>query len=320
MDGPNVNWKFISLLENYVDQTHDSKFLNIGSCGLHIVHGAFKDAITVSKWTIEQFFTDIFYLFSDSPARRSDYVAVTNHSKFPFKFCRCRWVENLSVAKRALEMIPTIRVFCDAIKEKKVNQPTCKSYFNVLEGLKDPLLEIKIHCFISIAEIVNSKFLVKYQTDAPMIPFLAEDLFQMNKLLMFRVLKTESVNNLTTHKNVAIFNFKNKDDHCHVHRVDLGFMAEKGIKALLSKKEISPKQALEIRGSCQAPILRLLEKLQEKSPFSCQLVRCLACLNPTEISKNPQGAIRKFDSVLQVLADRNKVDSNTYDTIKVLIG
>ena len=44
MDGPRLNWKLLSLL-NEDRQKEDAdlpQLLNVGSCGLHVVHGAFS--------------------------------------------------------------------------------------------------------------------------------------------------------------------------------------------------------------------------------------------------------------------------------------
>lgn len=46
MDGPNVNIKFLRLLKQYLNEDTKSHLtiLDIGSCGLHVVHNAFKTA------------------------------------------------------------------------------------------------------------------------------------------------------------------------------------------------------------------------------------------------------------------------------------
>ena len=45
MDGPNVNWCVLSILnETRKDQEHAQLF-ETGSCGLHIVHGAFQTGV-----------------------------------------------------------------------------------------------------------------------------------------------------------------------------------------------------------------------------------------------------------------------------------
>ena len=43
MDGPNVNWKFHDLMNEDMQTDFGKSLINIGSCGLHVVNGAFKD-------------------------------------------------------------------------------------------------------------------------------------------------------------------------------------------------------------------------------------------------------------------------------------
>ena len=44
MDGSNVNWAFHEDLESYrkIEDPKAPSLLNIGSCGLHVLHGAYK--------------------------------------------------------------------------------------------------------------------------------------------------------------------------------------------------------------------------------------------------------------------------------------
>ena len=46
----------------------------------------------------------MYSLFKDSPARRADYIALTGCHKFAKKFCQVRWVENVDIALRVLEI------------------------------------------------------------------------------------------------------------------------------------------------------------------------------------------------------------------------
>ena len=45
MDGPNVNWAFYNQLQKKIKLDHNTQMLNVGSCGLHIIHGAFKHGV-----------------------------------------------------------------------------------------------------------------------------------------------------------------------------------------------------------------------------------------------------------------------------------
>ena len=46
MDGPHVNWKLLEMLEqDRSSQDQYPDFLNVGSCSLHVFHGAFHSGM-----------------------------------------------------------------------------------------------------------------------------------------------------------------------------------------------------------------------------------------------------------------------------------
>ena len=57
MDGLNMNWKFYELVQSRLQKETNKSVLNIGSCGLHILHGAFKNGVEASGWNIDEFLT-----------------------------------------------------------------------------------------------------------------------------------------------------------------------------------------------------------------------------------------------------------------------
>nr|CAD7262292.1 unnamed protein product [Timema shepardi] len=66
MDGPNVNLKFITLLQEHIKSVTDNE--DISSLLRHM-----------------------YYLFTDSPARRALFTQLTGCASFPLKFCGVRW-------------------------------------------------------------------------------------------------------------------------------------------------------------------------------------------------------------------------------------
>ena len=66
MDGPSINMRFYSELA-----------IDVGSCGLHIIHGAFKTGVECIDWLIKNTLKESFQVLHDTPARRSDYISVT---------------------------------------------------------------------------------------------------------------------------------------------------------------------------------------------------------------------------------------------------
>lgn len=86
MDGPSTNWKVLELLNQKRTEDEDPTMVNIGSCGLHIVHGAFKTGMESSDWKIAKLLKSMWQLFHDSPARRELYIRLCESEQFPCRF------------------------------------------------------------------------------------------------------------------------------------------------------------------------------------------------------------------------------------------
>ena len=68
MEWPNINWPFYSKVEQSLQNDHGVCLINIGSCGLHIVHGAFQKGVEDTKWKLDSFLKSLHQLLKDSPA------------------------------------------------------------------------------------------------------------------------------------------------------------------------------------------------------------------------------------------------------------
>jgi len=178
MDGLSVNWKFFEALRVGVDAA-DPQLLELGSCGLHVIHGAFQTGHKAAGWSVNEMLRSMYGLFKDSPARRADYISQTGNSMFPKKFCQVRWLANVDVATRAIEVFPHVKKYVETVK-KLPGSITCK---NVVNACEDPLSLAKLAFFSSVAAMFEP-FLRKYQTAQPMIVFLYDDTdLQINRFL-----------------------------------------------------------------------------------------------------------------------------------------
>lgn len=91
MDGPAVNWKFLRELKDEFQCLPSVQcFVDMGSCGLHVIHGAFKTGITASGWKVVTYLRAIYDLFKNVPARRADYMTFADTEIFPKIFCSVR--------------------------------------------------------------------------------------------------------------------------------------------------------------------------------------------------------------------------------------
>ena len=319
MDGPRVNWKLLSLLceDREKDDADLPKLLNIGSCGLHIVHGAFYTGCRATDWNIDGILRALYYLFEDSPAKREDYTSITDSTIFPLNFCATRWVEDDKVAQRALEIWPNVQKYIkEVLKRSKSKQPTSASFATIAKATKDVLLPAKLQVFVYISKVLKP-FLVKYQTDEPMIMFLAEDLFDMCGKLMQKFVKKSVLDSTDTMSKLANLNVLDKENHKAASAVDIGFAA-KGTLVKLAKPKpvVSERGLLEFRMECIKFLSQVTNKLLERSPLKYKLVRRLFCLNPKKMVTEPEECTQAFEDVLDKLIETKWRSSTVSDDLK----
>ena len=108
MDGPTANWSVMDKLNTYRSENELASFFEIGSCGLHIVHGAFKTGVIATNWELDKVFLAMLKLLNDSPARRDVYKTVNGTNEFLLHFCKTYWVEDEPVAACAIDVWPNI--------------------------------------------------------------------------------------------------------------------------------------------------------------------------------------------------------------------
>ncbi|XP_048087841.1 uncharacterized protein LOC125286663 isoform X1 [Alosa alosa] len=306
MDGPNVNFKLLKLLQNEHSELHgDAQLISVGSCGLHTLHNAMKAGFTT--WQVDKLLRALHHIFHNVPAHREDYTATTGSSTFPRSFCGHRWVENVPVAERAVEIWPMISTYVDAVQKKKVPNPNTASYDTILAAQADDLIIPKLQFFLSVARSF-SPILTKYQTDEPVLPFLAKDLKELLMALLRRFVKRELLQDRSSLQIITI-QVSEEKNWVSLKNVDIGLGAESAIKALQSKPggKIGELSVLTFRKECLQCLVKVVGKLQDKSPLKFPMVRHIASLDPTRIHQEPEWCIKQMKSVVQTFLQGKKL-------------
>ncbi|KAJ8031243.1 hypothetical protein HOLleu_27914 [Holothuria leucospilota] len=315
MDGPNVNWKvFDQLCKDVKKQQIGKKLLNLGSCGMHVMHNAFRCGCQACGWNLEESLQSMHSLFKDSPARSEDYISITGSSKFPSLFCKHRWLENVCVMQRALEVMPQLKKYIEATKQKKVTKPTSKTYDTVCEAVADPLFPTKGEFFISVAGDLEP-FLAKYQTDAPMMAFLASDLYSVLKSLMQCFVKQTVLADVTTALRMSKISVEDKKNLKELSNVDVGFVAKNLLSQLKKRGAISDREVLKFKQECQTFLSSVCKKLLEKSPIKYPIVRTSSWLNPECVASQPVNSKSTLTTCLQLLVDAGYVHARDCDRV-----
>lgn len=313
MDGPNVNHKF------YREYTADRKtmhpeapdLIDIGSCGLHVVHGAFKRGANATGWKMENILRSLWYLFADSPARRADYTALTGSSKFPLQFCATRWIEDVAVAERALDIWDAVCNYVTAVSSgPKSKIPKSASYMTISKAVNDPLVLAKLHVFVATAKCL-SPFLKRFQSDKPMVPFLAKELYQLLCSLLEKFIKRAVVESLTV-SSIVELNLNDGNNAKSSKHVSVGFAASE----ILKNGEFSEVKAVEFRYQCQIFYKAVCEKILERSPLKFPVVRNLDCLNPnTMVNCSQTRQEHMLEDLLSSMTANKLVNSADCDAI-----
>ena len=77
MDGPNQNWKIEIIQEHWEHNDHDDPDLtDIGSCRLHVLHGAYGTAQKAIDWNLNKLLKVVYSIFAFSPTWRKDYLEI----------------------------------------------------------------------------------------------------------------------------------------------------------------------------------------------------------------------------------------------------
>ena len=143
IDGPNVNWKFYRDLfqERRGEELPD--LLNIVSCGLHVVHGSFQRGAKQSGLNLANILRSLWQVFHDVSPRRENFIQITSSDVFPLQFCQHRWVEDIKVADRALQIWPHVDKYVKTVA-KEGRAPTSVSFFTLISACDDDLIQAKL--------------------------------------------------------------------------------------------------------------------------------------------------------------------------------
>ena len=176
MDGPSTMLALYRKLiaDRFSNELND--LIDLGSCSLHVVHGALGTGVVASGWKVKDTMKSASYMFRDSPARREDYLTWTDSTDLPLPFCGTRWVEDKRVAQRLIAIWPgyskVIKKYQKLVPSK---QPKCKSFAKAVTSIENPLTVAELKFFSYVCDILMP-YLTMHQTDAPMIPFMYSDL------------------------------------------------------------------------------------------------------------------------------------------------
>ncbi|XP_041376341.1 uncharacterized protein LOC121388878 [Gigantopelta aegis] len=315
MDGPNINWSFYDKLSAELKSVNTApSLINIGSCGLHVIHGGFKSACDSVDWDIAGLLRAMHTLFKDTPASREDYEEINGCKLYPLKHCATRWVEDVPVANRAMEVLPLMKKYVETVQQhpNKYTVLKTQSFKRVKDASENPLTLVKLQFFVSLAE-ESLPFLVKFQTDNPVLPFLSKELEKLMRNLMMRCVKSGILNKADIPSLLLKVDITKSEVLKSYKHVNVGFSATHKLKELIATKTISERQELKFQMECRDMLVKEIGKLLEKSPLKYSLTRNVMYLAPGHMVADPEDCRARFSCVLSTLVHCKRIKEHTCD-------
>lgn len=155
----------------------------------------------------------------------------------------------------------------------------------------------------------------KYQTDRPVLPFFGQDLFKLITDLMDRFIKEDVMEQVTSADKLFSVDVTECGNHKEAAKVNLGFVADRMLKDLRTKKKVSEKQVFTLRSNTKTFVQAAVAKLLEKCPLRYSLVRNLGWVDPTQIVQNPDKCKRKLKVCLEHLVSAKQMKEGNCDDI-----
>ena len=294
MYGPNTNWVFHRAVSDLRKSENPCgpDLVEIESCGLHVVHGAFGTDVEKTDWKMGKKLNAAWSIFKKSSARRSDYLSVNNiacrndynsvKGIFPLKYVGHRWLENGKVIDRLLLVGNKLLVFLRQYNEEK-KFPRDDDRFSLLLELFSSYTGNAQYefCLVVIRDI--EPFLTLFQSEKALAPFLFEKLKGLIVLILQRFVKLSVIREASTNA-FKLINLKLEGKNLlPLHEIDDGSGCE------VCTEEV--KDSWQARG----------EEIS-RSPLKCKLTKGISSLSPTQIcSLKPEFMKKRFSSPVEHL-------------------
>ena len=228
------------------------------------------------------------------------------------RFCATRWIEDEDVVARAIAVwdnVVKVMSYWESLSKSK--RPKCKSYDVLAAAYKDKLMVAKFTFFNNIAAALKC-YLVAFQSDKPMVPFLSNVLEGMTRKIMNLFIRKEVMIEANTPHKLIKIDVEEVQNRLPVDMVNPGT----AVKAILRSKEITDGAKHQFRKDCVAFLTNLILKLQERSPLKYLIVRCSSSLSPVNMVQNQQKATSQFASLVEKLHQVDHVLPSVADSAK----
>ena len=296
-DGPNITKSLHKLLDGHLKEVQLCKgLLGFNPCNLHKCHNGFHKGIVVYGKEVESLAFELHAWFKLSPCKREDFMEVAaelqdatvfavferNEALF-YRHVETRWltlvpalikIESRWNQTKAyfLEFLPTTKDFANLTNSNK-------RYHRVKEALlKEKFLKVQLAFVVDVASPFV-RFLTLFQSEAPLIHILHDELKLLLSTLMKRFLKREAVDDLSG-KQLLSVNVKDTNLQLNEAHMVIGAKTERLLKKL------SPFDQKRERDLMNKFFITIISYLQKMFPLGDNVLIAASALNPLKRKSN----------------------------------
>ena len=265
MDRPDKNWDVLKLHSSYREQSEFSKLTNIGSCGLHVLHGTPRTGLMETDWKINKVLHAMWEPGCDT---------------FTLNFWKTRWVEDEPVAAWRIQIweniVQVVKCWLSLSKSKRPRNS--KSFDTLLKYHTDKLMISKLH-FLNISRQSWDHF------------------YSDLKPTSLLVVKSKVISDANNSYLLLQHDLKKNENLSDIDKVELGSAVTSAWANLKVQEEVK----LKFRKYRAAIILKSIAKINERCLLKYPAVRNVVCLSPSEMIRNADPSIKRAKRLIQSL-------------------
>ena len=188
------------------------------------------------------------------------------------------------------------------VKTVKSERRTAASAFCVFiaSACDDTLIDAKLKFFIAVTKPLQ-EFLLKFQTDPPMTPFLALSLKDLLLSITGHFLIKEVLEKADTFKKLSTIYPADKKKQKDPKHVGIGFAARRTLKKVTEKKAASELFILSFKNDCINFLSSIVIKLLGRCPLKYSLVQGSMSVILQKLVSDSAEAQVKFERLRQIL-------------------
>ena len=201
--------------------------------------------------------------------------------------------------------------YVKAAKAGTIKEPRNKSYENTM-------FVAKLKFFLIIAKEIQP-LLKYYQADRPLLPFFAQDIFTLIKGFMERFIKTDVMKTVTSMVTLLKIDTSDTNNHTEVSSIKVGFVTDRILRGIpASNRE---RLVFEFKMNCKQFLIKMIQKLIDKSPICSPLVRNMIVLDPRVfLSLGKQSVGKKLTIVLRHMTQAGRLLEDKCDNVLKQLG